>query len=34
MNTGDGYIVNGKKWYISGAGDERCKFSIVMGKTS
>lgn len=28
------YIVNGRKWYISGAGDPRCKFCIVMGKTS
>jgi alkylation response protein AidB-like acyl-CoA dehydrogenase len=30
----NGYIVNGRKWYISGAGDERCKFAIVMGKTN
>ena len=26
------YIINGKKWYISGAGDIRCTISIVMGK--
>ncbi|CAD8139842.1 unnamed protein product [Paramecium octaurelia] len=32
--TENGYKINGKKWYISGAGDERCKFAIVMGKTS
>jgi acyl-CoA dehydrogenase len=28
-----GYLINGKKWYISGAGDPRCTFTIVMGKT-
>jgi acyl-CoA dehydrogenase len=27
------YIVNGRKWWISGAADERCKIFIVMGKT-
>jgi acyl-CoA dehydrogenase len=30
---GDGYLVNGHKWWISGAGDPRCKLFIVMGKT-
>lgn len=30
---GDHYVVNGRKWYISGAGDPRCKVMIVMGKT-
>jgi acyl-CoA dehydrogenase len=30
---GDEYIVNGRKWWISGAGDPRCKIYIVMGKT-
>ena len=30
---GDEYIVNGRKWWISGAGDPRCKISIFMGKT-
>ncbi|CAK4497192.1 unnamed protein product [Aphanomyces euteiches] len=27
-----GYIINGDKWYISGAGDPRCEIIIVMGK--
>lgn len=30
---GDEYIINGRKWYISGACDPRCKIMIVMGKT-
>ena len=30
---GDDYIVNGRKWWISGAGDPRCAIHIVMGKT-
>ncbi|KAJ8566101.1 hypothetical protein K7X08_030578 [Anisodus acutangulus] len=30
---GDSYIINGKKWWTSGAMDPRCKFLIVMGKT-
>jgi acyl-CoA dehydrogenase len=30
---GDHYVVNGRKWWISGAGDPRCKVHIVMGKT-
>jgi acyl-CoA dehydrogenase len=30
---GDDYVVNGTKWWTSGAGDPRCKISIVMGKT-
>jgi acyl-CoA dehydrogenase len=30
---GDEYIVNGRKWWTSGAGDSRCKVAIVMGKT-
>ena len=29
----DNYIINGRKWWISGAGDPRCKFAIVMGLT-
>lgn len=30
---GDDYILNGRKWWSTGAGDERCKLSIFMGKT-
>jgi len=30
---GDDYVINGHKWWISGAGDPRCKVFIVMGKT-
>ena len=30
---GDEYVVNGRKWWSSGAGDPRCKISIFMGKT-
>lgn len=30
---GGDYLVNGHKWWISGAGDLRCKLFIVMGKT-
>ncbi|MGY2843425.1 acyl-CoA dehydrogenase [Bradyrhizobium sp. USDA 4509] len=30
---GDRYIINGRKWWSSGAGDPRCKIAIVMGKT-
>ena len=30
---GAGYVINGHKWWISGAGDPRCKVFIVMGKT-
>jgi len=30
---GDHYVINGRKWWSSGAGDPRCKIYIVMGKT-
>jgi len=30
---GDGYVIDGHKWWSSGAGDPRCKVYIVMGKT-
>ena len=31
---GDDYVINGTKWWSSGAGDSRCKVYILMGKTS
>jgi acyl-CoA dehydrogenase len=30
---GDDYVINGRKWWTSGAADPRCKIMIVMGKT-
>jgi acyl-CoA dehydrogenase len=30
---GDHYVINGLKWWSSGAGDPRCKVAIFMGKT-
>ncbi|SFN50303.1 acyl-CoA dehydrogenase family protein [Dokdonella immobilis] len=30
---GDDYVINGRKWFSSGAGDPRCRIYIVMGKT-
>lgn len=33
IRDGDDYVVNGRKWWISGAMDRRCAFFIVMGKT-
>ena len=30
---GDDSVINGRKWWISGAADERCKIFILMGKT-
>jgi acyl-CoA dehydrogenase len=30
---GDHYVINGRKWWTSGAGDPRCKVFIFMGKT-
>ena len=30
---GDEYVINGRKWWISGSADERCRIFIVMGKT-
>jgi len=29
----DDYIINGRKWWISGAGDPRCRIAIFMGKS-
>jgi alkylation response protein AidB-like acyl-CoA dehydrogenase len=31
---GDEYVINGRKWYTTGATDPRCKILIFMGKTS
>jgi len=31
--AGGDYLINGRKWWSSGAGDPRCKLFIVMGKT-
>jgi acyl-CoA dehydrogenase len=33
IRDGDEYIINGRKWWSSGAGDPRCQIAIVMGKT-
>jgi acyl-CoA dehydrogenase len=30
---GDEYVINGRKWWISGAASSRCKVAILMGKT-
>jgi acyl-CoA dehydrogenase len=30
---GDDYVINGRKWWTSGAADPRCAFFILMGKT-
>ncbi len=30
---GDDYVLNGRKWWSTGAGDSRCKVAIFMGKT-
>ena len=33
VREGDHYVINGRKWWISGAPDPRCKILIFMGKT-
>ena len=33
VRDGDDYVINGHKWWSSGAGDPRCKIAIFMGKT-
>jgi acyl-CoA dehydrogenase len=33
VRDGDDYVLNGRKWWSSGAGDPRCAVYIVMGKT-
>jgi acyl-CoA dehydrogenase len=34
VRNGDEYVINGRKWWTSGALDPRCKMMIVMGKTN
>ena len=34
VRDGDHYLINGVKWWTTGAMDERCKILIVMGKTN
>ena len=33
VRDGNDYVINGRKWWTSGAGDPRCKIAIFMGKT-
>jgi acyl-CoA dehydrogenase len=33
VRDGNDYVINGRKWWTSGAGDPRCKIYIFMGKT-
>jgi len=34
VRDGDDYVLNGRKWWISGSADPRCAIYIVMGKTN
>jgi acyl-CoA dehydrogenase len=34
VRQGDDYVVSGRKWWTSGAGDPRCRICIFMGKTN
>ena len=34
VKEGANYLINGKKWWTSGAMDPRCKVLIFMGKTT
>src|SRR5271165_1140307 len=34
VRNGDHYVINGRKWWTSGAGDPRCEILIFMGKTN
>lgn len=33
VREGQHYVINGRKWWATGAGDPRCKIAIVMGRT-
>ncbi|XP_014587355.2 acyl-CoA dehydrogenase family member 11 isoform X2 [Equus caballus] len=33
QRDGDSYVINGKKWWSSGAGNPNCKIAIVLGRT-
>jgi len=33
VRDGDDYVINGHKWFVSGAGDPRCAVAILMGKS-
>jgi len=33
VRDGDDYVINGRKWWSSGAGDPRCRIAIFMGKS-
>jgi acyl-CoA dehydrogenase len=34
LRDGDHYVINGRKWWATGAPDPRCRIAIVMGKTA
>ena len=34
VRESDDYVINGRKWWISGAGDPRCRLAIFMGESS
>jgi len=34
VRDGGDYVINGRKWWISGAGDPRCRIAILMGQSS
>jgi acyl-CoA dehydrogenase len=34
IRDGDHYVINGRKWWTSGANDPRCRLLIVMGRTN
>ena len=34
VRDGDEYVINGRKWWISGAGDPRCRVAIFMGRSN